>query len=404
MIYLAWRNLFRNSHRTLASVLTVAFGASGLLIFQGFNEGIMNQYRDNTIRVRYGNGQVFPKGYREKKLEEPWRAWLENPEVVEKELLALPHIQKVFPRVTFFAFLTKGGVNLAGRGEGVRSKDEAQFFSAMNFVEGTDLGVKGDAKAGVILGKGLADSLGIHPGENLTILAQTVNGQLNGLALTVTGIFHTGAKEFDDSYFRIELETAQALLDTKRVELFSLATDSIETWAAVEESIRTAIPAVEAIPFDELDKVYYKNAVAFLDSQFSVVRLIMLLIVALGIFNTVASGLLERSGEVGALRANGESRLRVFQVLSTESALLGLLGGVAGVVFAVVLDQTLLAKGIAMPPGPGITRQFLIFLEIQPGHFAQALILPALTTLIASLWPIRRLVKASIPSLLRQNL
>ena len=433
-IHLAWRSLFRNKRRTFASLFTVAFGASGLLIYQGFNEGIMNQYRENTIRVRYGHGQVFPKGYLEKKYEEPWKVWLENalqapPSMlsgsgqesstnsaptetstaqptltIEERLKRIPQVQEVFPRVSFYAFLTKGGITLAGRGEGVLSDRESKFFSAMNFIAGGDIGSLGDARTGLILGKGLADSLNVKVGEPLTILAQTVNGQLNGVELAVTGIFHTGSKEFDDTFFRVELPTAQSLIDTQRVELFSVATGGVEDWPMVAAAIRKNLPEVDAQPFDELDKVYYRNAVEFLDAQFGFIRSIMLLIVALGIFNTIATGLFERAGEVGALRANGESRRRVFAILSVESALLGLLGGLLGIAVAVVLNATLLAKGIPMPPGPGITRQFLIFLEIQPEHFAQALLLPAITTLLASLMPIRRLVKMSIPQLLRANL
>jgi putative ABC transport system permease protein len=429
-VHLAWRSLFRNKRRTFASLCTVAFGAAGLLIYQGFNEGIMNQYRENTIRVRYGHGQVFPKGYLQKKFEEPWKVWLENalqlPQTpsagettetdvtttsgaasvvsIEEKLKRIPEVQEVFPRVSFYAFLMKGGVTLAGRGEGVLSERESKFFSAMNFVAGGDLDSQGDARTGLILGKGLADSLNVKVGEPLTILAQTVNGQLNGVELAVTGIFHTGSKEFDDTFFRMELPTAQSLIDTQRVELFSLATGGVEDWPKVAAAIRETLPEVDAEPFDELDKVYYRNAVEFLDAQFAFIRSIMLLIVALGIFNTIATGLFERAGEVGALRANGESRRRVFAILSVESALLGLLGGLLGIAVAVVLNATLLAQGIPMPPGPGITRQFLIFLEIQPAHFAQALLLPAITTLLASIMPIRRLVKMSIPQLLRANL
>jgi putative ABC transport system permease protein len=130
----------------------------------------------------------------------------------------------------------------------------------------------------------------------------------------------------------------------------------------------------------------------------------MLVIVALGIFNTIATGLIERAGEVGALRANGESRARLFAILLFESAFLGLLGGAVGIALALAIQYTVLAKGVLMPPGPGITRTFLIFLENLPSHYVQALVLPALATIVASVLPINRLIKSSIPSLLRQNL
>ncbi len=394
---IAWRNLFRNSRRTCASLITVAIGAGGLLIYQGFNVGIMNQYRENTIRVRYGNGQVFPQSYYDRVLEEPWSVWIDNREEIEKKLLKIPEIVQVFPRVSFYGFLNKGGINLAGRGEGILPERESKFFTAMNFEIGKDISNENE----IILGKGLAKSLDAQVGDIITILAQTIHGQLNGLDVSVAGVFHTGSKEFDDTFFRIHLNAAQMLLDTQKVEHFALQTTGVEAWSSVKNQLKNIVPHLDSLPFDDLDAVYYKNAVAFLDSQFQFIRTIMLLIVALGIFNTITVGLFERSGEVGALKANGEPRKRLFTTLALESFLLGVLGGLLGIVLALIINHTLLVNGIPMPPGPGITRQFHIFLEIQPSHFVQALILPALATILSSLWPIYKLIKRPIPELLR---
>ena len=71
---LAWRNLFRNVRRTFASLFTVALGSAGLLIYQGFNSGIMNQYRENTIHGYYGFGEIYPKDYYNKVQEKIGRA------------------------------------------------------------------------------------------------------------------------------------------------------------------------------------------------------------------------------------------------------------------------------------------------------------------------------------------
>lgn len=397
LVFLAWRNLFRNTRRTFASLVTVAFGAAGLLVFQGFNEGMMNQYRENTIRVRFGHGQVFPKGYFDTVFEEPWKVWIQDATEVETKLRSIPQIKNVFPRVGFFSFVIKGGVNLAARGEGVLPERENEFFSRMNFEAGRDLKEPGE----IVLGKGLATSLAANVGDRVTLLGQTVNGQMNGADLVVAGIFHTGKKDFDDGFYRVHLETAHGLLDTNRIEHFALQTGGVEDWPLVDAAIREKLPRLEAKPFEDLDAVYYKNSVLFLETQFNFIRSIMLIIVALGIFNTIAVGLLERAGEVGALRANGESRGRLFSIYLCESVLLGCLGGTIGVVLAVILDRTLLAGGIPMPPGPGITRQFVIMLEIQPNHFIQAVSLPAVTTMLASVWPILRLTRTPIPELLR---
>jgi putative ABC transport system permease protein len=396
---LAWRNLFRNSRRTLASLITVALGASGLLIYQGFKDGIMNQYRENTIRVRYGHGQVFQEGYYSHVHEKPWEFWIEDWQKKEADLLKIKEVRNVFPRVSFYSFIQKGEITLAGKGEGTLPERESVFFNAMNFESGGNL----EGESDIVLGKGLAHSINAKVGDSVTLLAQTVNGQINGGDYIVKGVFHTGVKEFDDQFYRIHLKSAQSLLDVDRVELFALETSGAQAWPALVKSLQRSHPNLEAVPFEILDKVYYQNSVDFLEAQFSFIRTIIILIVALGIFNTIAMGLLERSGEVGALRANGESRGRLFRIYILENILLGFVGGILGCIVAVFVDRTLLSKGIPMPPGPGITRQFIILLEIAPKHFAQGILLPALATVLASILPIRKLLNREIADLLRAN-
>ena len=399
LLFLAWRNLFRNPRRTLASLLTVALGSAGLLIYQAFNTGIMNQYRENTIHGYYGYGQVYPAGSYDRVHEKPWEHWIQDPDAVEAKLREIPQVKDVFPRLTVYAFLVKGGITLGGKGQGVLPERESRFFDQMNFIEGHDL--QGDED--VILGRGLAKSLGAHVGDTVTILTQTTHGQLNGADLKVSGIFHMGKKIIDDSFFRMPLKVSQQLLDTKSVELFSLATTGVDSWPTIASQLKTKDASLEAIPFEILDKIYYQNAVDFLSAQFAFIRVIILIIVALGIFNTIAVALLERAGEIGALRANGESRKRIALILFMENLILGCAGGALGICIAVMLDRTLLVRGIPMPPGPGTDRMFMIFLQMLPGHYISALLLPAVTAALASLWPIRRLLMRSIPDLLRSH-
>lgn len=399
LLKIAWRNLFRNPRRTLASLCTVALGSAGLLIYQGFNTGVMNQYRENVIHGYYGHGQVFPQNYFGKVHEQPWKLWFENGDEIEKQIRSSLAVTEVFPRVSFYSFVVKGGITLGGRGEGIIPERENAFFNQLNFVAGEGL----QNLDQIILGKGLAESINAKVGDTVTVLTQTVNGQLNGADLIVSGIFFTGKKVIDDAFYRVHLKQAQQLLDTTRIEMFSLATTGVDAWPQVAEDMQKANPNIEAVPFEILDKNYYQNSVDFLNAQFSFVRSIILVIVAMGIFNVISVGLLERAGEMGALRANGEKRSRLFKILALENSLLGILGGFAGCCLAVLVNKTLLIQGVPMPPAPGITRQFMVFLEILPNHYIQALLLPMIATVLASLWPTMKLLKKTIPELLRST-
>lgn len=399
IMHIAWRNLFRNPRRTIASLLTVSLGAGGLTIYQGFNNGMTNSYRENRIRVQYAHAQFYPKDYRSRAVEEPWKLWFTNPDEIETKLKEVPKIKEVYPRVTFFSMLQKGGITLAGKGEGVIPNKENKFFDHLNFEEGQALQTSGE----IILGLGLAKGLGVKTGDTVALLGQTITGQMNGQDLVVAGVFHTGIKDFDDTMFRIGLTDAQNILNTNRVEYFAVQTTGVGDWDEISKKTNEKLPGYDFVSFDELDEVFYGNAVRFLNSQFQFIRAILLILVGLGIFNMISVGLLERASEVGALRANGEPRRRLMTIFFTENALIGIMGGFMGIIMAWLIVHSLLSGGINMPPAPATTRSLLVKIEMLNDHYIKAVFLSIMTTVLASILPILRLMKKNIPTLLHAN-
>lgn len=399
MALLAFRNLWRNPRRTLAILLTVASGSAALMLFEGFNYGIMNQYKQNTIRSRYGHGQVNEKGYREKVYEKPWEHWINDADKVIGGLKALPEVEYVFPRIEFFALLTNGKINVSGRGQGIDGSQESKFFNMLNVEVGENLSTQSD---GIILGKGLARALDVKPGDRVTVLLNTVHGSLNGGDFTVTGIFHTGSKDFDDTIFRIQIAEAQKLLDTNKVESVALGLRDERGWAKIEQWTKGEA-ALEATPFAVLDKVYYQHSVDWLNQQFAVFQFIILSIVILGIFNTVSSGILERRPEIGNLRANGETPLDIMKLLTIEGMTLGAFGAAAGILIAIALNLTVLRNGILMPPAPGLTRTFHALIEFQPGVGLRVFLLNGATAIIGTILAGIGVARKPIAELLRSN-
>lgn len=398
LLKLTLRNLTRNPRRSFLILFTVASGICALMIYHGFNTGIMNQYRENTIHSRYGHGQITQKGYNDTVYEKPWEHWIDDSETIKASLLKLPQVKYVFPRLQFYSLISSGEITISGRGQGIDTQTEAIFFNTLNIEEGEQLK---DQTDGILLGKGLARALKVKVGDRVTILANTIHGSMNAVDLFVTGIFHTGLKDFDDIVFRLPLAQAQQLLDTTKIESISLGHDSVASWPVVADHVEKNFPALESISFDILDKVYYQNSVDFLNSQFGFIFTIIFLIVSLGIFNSISSSILERRHEIGNLMANGQSRGSVLKLLVCESLFIGFIGCGLGVILAYVINFTVLRNGIAMPPGPGITRQFLTFVELQVSFIfvslATAIISSLLGTLIAS-W---RILKTPVAELLR---
>lgn len=400
LIKLATRNLLRNPRRTILVLFTIAVGTGSLFVFHGFNNGIMNQYRNNTIHARYGHGQINTKGYREKVFDKPWEHWITNWTQLANQIKEMPGVELLFPRVEFSALLTNGTVTVSGRGQAIDAMAESGFFNTLNITEGKPLS---DQTDGIQLGRGLASALDAHPGKQITVMAKDTDGHMRQATLVVTGVFHTGVKEFDDAIFRIPLAQGQKLLQTDRIETLALGLHSVDDWPAVAALIDKEHPNLEAVPFAVLDEVYYQHSVDWLAAQFGVIHLIILSIVVLGIFNTVSISILERKQEIGNLRANGESTTDVMWLLAWEGATLGIIGAGLGLALAIGVDFLFLREGILMPPAPGITRQFRVLIEFQPSMALITFSLGAAAALLATLFAGVRVARMSIGDALRSE-
>lgn len=380
-LILCFRNLFRNTRRTIAIFLTVALGAGALFAFQGFIHGVLIDYRESTIRAHYGNGQITTQGYRDTVYDKPWKYWIPNSSEVTSFLAKKPAVTHVFPRVSIPGMLIHGSKSMTGQGQGIDAKEEATFFNALNIEQGQILT---DQPDGILLGQGLAKALNARPGDKITLYTKATNGSISKGKFTVTGIFHTGMADFDNRVFRIQLQQAQNLLKTDQVESISIGLSDPSHWNAIASSITTAFPQLEAASFSELDKVYYQNSVDWLETQFYVVQIIIISIVLLGIFNTISTSILERKQEIGNLRANGESTFDVMKLILCEGVILGFIGSLIGISLTFLIAKGFLHQKVLMPPGPGSTRQFFLSFYFSPGMTIYTIALSAISALAAS--------------------
>lgn len=400
LLKLSLRNLWRNPRRSFLILFTIALGICALMIYHGFNTGIMNQYRENTIHSRYGHGQITLKGYFAGVYETPWDHWIENYQEVKSELEKIPEVKNIFPRIQFYALLSNGQITMASRGQGILAEAERTFFNMLNVEEGEQLGTQ---EEGILLGNGLARVLNVKVGDRVTVLANTIHGSMNAVDAYVVGIFHTGSKEFDDNVFRMPIAATKQLLDTLKVESISIGLDSVESWSKVEKIIQQKFPNLEAISFNVLDKVYYQNAVDFLQSQFKFIFTIIFIIVSLGIFNNISASVMERKYEIGNLRANGQTAKSILSLLLAEGIWMALSGAAVGILLAYGINLTVLSGGIAMPPGPGITRQFITFVELQPSFIPVVFFMAIFSTIVGTLLASWRILKTPIAELLRAH-
>jgi putative ABC transport system permease protein len=393
----ALRNIKRNKRRSLVALSTVAVGVFGLLFLNGFFSGLIQLHTENAIHSRYGHGQVMTKGYWGQTFEKPWEHWLDKPDAVLEGLERHPAVDQVFPRVTFFSLLTNGDVTVAGRGQGIVGEKEQTFFDKMNFRAGGPLGDQGD---GIVLGIGLARALGVDVGDRVTVLGNTIHGTINAIDTTVSGIFHVGLKEADDSLFQVQLDQAQILLDTNKIEAISVGLKPNFQWSNLKSDMETVFPSTEAISVFVLDEVWALNGKRFLSALLNIFRLVFLGVILLAIYNSSSNTVMERKRELGMLRANGESRGELILLLFFEGMILSVAGSALGVGMTLLVNQ-FVSQGIPMPPTPGTNRHLPVQLDLQMVYIFTAAILGMVTASAATFLSTTQVLRLSIVEALR---
>lgn len=399
---LAGRNLRRNSQRTLVAVLTVASGIIAFLLAGGFIAWIFQDMREATIRSQLGHIQIVRPGYFEKGIADPYAFLLPADSAEQKSVERAAGVASVTPRLAFSGLASHGDVTLAFVGEGIDPERERPISSRIRIQSGKDL--EGPGQAAVLLGEGLAHSLGVKAGDAIVLLATAANGSPNAIEIGVAGTFATISKEYDDVALRLPIALARKLMRVQGATSWVVLLDRTEDTPAAVASLRGQLPAAgfELVPWTALADFYNKTVVLF-SKQVSVVKFIIGLIIVLTISNTQTMSVLERTREIGTSLAIGQRRRVVLRMFLAEGVLIGALGGIAGIVLGYLLAALISFVGIPMPPPPGMAHGYIGQILISPALAGEALVLALLTTLLASLMPAWKASRMNIVDALRYN-
>jgi putative ABC transport system permease protein len=383
---------------TLGAVL---FGVVSLVLSGGFVEDMFIQLREAVIHSQYGHLQVNARGFFEKGARAPDRFMI-DPEPLRQEIAKLPGVDDVMARVSFSALLSSGRSDHSIVGEGIEPGREARLGTFIRIESGRALADRDTYS--MIVGKGLADAFKIRVGDRVTVTVSTAGGALNTLDFDVVGTFRSFSRDYDARTVRVPLAAAQKLLNANGVNtlVVSLA-DTLDT-ARVAASLaaRLDLQAFEVKPWNELTD-FYDKTVTLYDRQFGVLRLIILIMVLLGVANSVNMGVFERVGEFGTMMALGNRRIDVFRLVMMENVIVGLIGSAAGLLMGVVLAWSISVLGIPMPPPPSSEVGYMAQIRVVPKELALAFVVGFVATVAAAVLPARRVARIPVAEALRQN-
>lgn len=399
----ALRNVFRQKARSAATLIAIAVGVASLILAGGFVQDIFIQLGEAIIHSQTGHIQVTKAGYREGRLREPDKYLLVDPKRLKASIQgSAPAINQTMERLGFTGTLNNGKRDIGIIGESIEPDAEAKMGTYMHFVEGRAL--KDSDQDGIVVGQGVAKSLGLKVGDRVSLVISLAAGAVNTLDFELLGVFQSFSKEFDARAVRIPIDAAKILMDTQGTHLIVVMLDKTDDTLLAVDKLKQQLSkeGLEIISWNQLSD-FYEKAVKLYDSQFGVLRLIILLMVILSVVNSVNMTLFERTREFGTMLAVGNRPDSVFKLIMVESIFLGALGAVIGMSLGCLAGLGISAIGIPMPPPPNANLGYTALIRLDPISVAMAGTIGFVATVLATIMPARKASQLDIVEALRHG-
>ena len=408
---LALRNLLRNRRRSLATLLALVIGATSLLLFGGYITNI--RYSMQTAYVRSGGhlqiqhpdfflyGSGNPTAYR---IADYGRLL----DIIGKDPVLMPMVTVATPTLQFLGIAGNydQGVSRTVIGMGYVAADIKRMRQWNEFqigLESPAFRLDGAAEDAAVVGTGVARVLmlceplgvpncprpaaeprvagvalpsdiaalaadtseGVKPAKQagvarLELLASNGRSSPNVAALNILAAEGQGFKELDEALVILQLSQAQKLVYGRAVPsatsiMVQLAHSSQipDATRRLRELFLTAAPSQALTVLDfELLNPFYVQSMKLFDTIFTFIFILIAGIVLFTVSNTMNAAVVERTVEIGTLRAVGLRRAGIRRLFVMEGFLLGCVGAVCGAISALVIAAVVNRLGLTwLPPG-----------------------------------------------------
>ena len=394
------RSLWRNRRRTLLSIAIVSLGTAVSLIVLGFVEDSRGQIQQTTVE-EYGNLQIASADLWNETSDD--YEYLIPPETLEKieELLTVdPAYVGRTIRLQFPGLLASGSRTQVVQAVAIEPGNGV-LDSSSSIVSGRDLAP--EDTAAVLIGRSLADRLSLDVGDPLIFTLTTVAGAYNATPLIVTGIYRFQSEDAELRTIFLPLAFGQLLFGTSGVDRVVVGLSDLAKTDGARNRIQAGLDdagiALEVKTWYELSP-FYEQLSGFFDALFGFLSLAVTILVFFIILQVLTLSFLERTREIGTLRALGTTRAEVFRLFFVESAWLAVLGSLVGVLVGVLFSIAFNAVGIEWRP-PGTIDPVTFTIVLSPMTVVPPFVVGMVATLISGLFPSIRTSRIRVVDALR---
>jgi ABC-type lipoprotein release transport system permease subunit len=344
-VRIALRNLGRNTRRTVITLVSISFGLMLALIFIGIGDSQYAKLIDGATKLGWGHFSVLPREY----LDFPSLSKTIAPvEPLLESLRNDPDVAGAVERIAGEAMLSTAresvGIGFIALDPEMETADTLLVLG--HIIEG-GLFASDDTK-GVVLGRKTADSLGVKIGDKVVYTCTDRHGEIVSSLAWVRGIYQTGSDQVDRFLAILPIEKVRSLAGFEDDETTYIAAFCKDINRV--ERIRNRFAKKAAFePFDI--SPWNKTApdmagIISIDRAFNYLfQVIVFLLIAAGILNTILMSVLERTREFGVMIALGMSPGRLFRLVMIEAFWLSVFGIILGLLLTAPIHWWLHTSG-----------------------------------------------------------
>jgi len=343
LLSLAARNLTRNLRRSLLTGAAIAFGLTFMIMMITLQEGQYKEMLRSGISSMSGHVVLEHPDFTDE--GEPELVVTNAAQLTQQLREAVPG-STVAPRMLIGGLLTSptNSVGIGLRGVSAASEQHVTDFDD-KLVRGEWLD---DADGrGLLIGVAMADRLGVDLDDKVVFMGEGEDGDVESRLFRVKGVFRTGGAELDGFLALTTLGPVQELNrtpdavhqitvhldDPHGVEAARDKADALAPEGVLVMTWREALP--DLIALIRIDRV-----------SADVMMVIIGLIVAMGVLNTVLMSVMERIKEFGVLLGIGMRPRQVALLVLMEGLVLGLLATLVGVALGLTASWPLVTYGL----------------------------------------------------------
>jgi lipoprotein-releasing system permease protein len=318
---------------------------------------------------------------REKSVEQ-WQVLLER-------MRATPGVVAATPIAAGAAFASRGEVS---RAVALRGLEPESFEAVVHLAAKVRAGLFRVEATEAVIGTALAHDLGLEVGDKLRLA--TAEGRAD--VFTVSGVFDLGNKDVNQRWVLVSLRAAQSLLDLAG-GITSVELKVAEVFQA--EALAGRLAASTGLAAESWMR-QNQQLLSGLQAQRSssiLIQVFVVVAVALGIASVLGVSVIQKSGEIGILRATGTSTSTVRRIFLIEGALVGTVGSLLGGLIGAGLSS-FFAHAVKNPYGDS-----LFPVELTPRLFLTAFSVALLTGLLSAWIPARHAARLDPAAVIRHG-